>query len=210
MSEIDMKGHWEKTYGSNEVAKLGWYEESPAKCLELFEKCALNKNDTIIDVGCGASSFIDNLLSRRFTNLIGVDISENALSLLRQRLRKNALLVKWIIDDIANPRIIQTVGEVALWHDRAVLHFLTDENGQQNYLSTLKKILRKKGHAIIATFSLSGAKKCSGLDVKNYDENMLAEFLGPDFKLKEAFNHTYYTPFGSARPYVYTLFQRVR
>jgi len=210
MSKMNqMKEHWDKTYGSNENTKLGWYEEIPAKCLKLFEKCDLSKDDAIIDVGCGASSFMDNLLSRGFTNLIGVDISEKALSLLKQRLGKKSSLVKWLVDDISDSKKVRNIGEVALWHDRAVLHFLIDKNGRQNYLNTLRTILQKKGYAIIATFSLSGAKKCSGLDIKNYDENMLAEFLCPDFKLKEAFNYTYYTPSGSARPYVYTLFQRI-
>ncbi len=76
------------------------------------------------------------------------------------------------------------------------------------YLSTLKKVINKGGYVIIATFSLKGAKKCSGLDIKNYDQNMLAEFLGEDFSLLEFFDYTYYMPSGQARPYIYTLFQR--
>jgi len=43
----------------------------------------------------------------------------------------------------------------------------------------------------------------------NYDENLIADFLGKDFKLIEHFDHTYYTPSGEERPYVYTLFQRL-
>lgn len=76
-------------------------------------------------------------------------------------------------------------------------------------MTVLKKVVRKGGIVIIAAFSLSGAKKCRGLDVMNYDENLIADFLGKDFKLIEHFDHTYYTPSGEERPYVYTLFQRL-
>jgi hypothetical protein len=76
------------------------------------------------------------------------------------------------------------------------------------YLSTLKKVVKKGGYVIIAAFSLKGAKKCSGLDVKNYDQNMLAKFLGKDFILLEYFDYTYYMPSGKLRPYIYALFQR--
>jgi integrase len=67
------------------------------------------------------------------------------------------------------------IRDVAVWHDRAVLHFLLEEKQQKVYLSTLKKILKNSGYVIIAAFSLKGAKKCTGLDVKNYDQDLLAE-----------------------------------
>jgi len=69
-------------------------------------------------------------------------------------------------------------------------------------------VVKKDGYVIIATFSLKGAKKCSGLDVKNYDQNMLAKFLGEDFSLLEFFDYTHYMPSGEPRPYIYTLFQK--
>jgi hypothetical protein len=76
------------------------------------------------------------------------------------------------------------------------------------YLSMLKKVIKKRGYVIIAAFSLKGAKKCTGLDVKNYDQDLLAELLGEDFKLLGYFDHTYYMPSGVPRQYIYTLFQK--
>ena len=75
-------------------------------------------------------------------------------------------------------------------------------------MSTLKKVIKKGGYVIIAAFSLEGAKKCSGLDVKNYDQNMLVKFLGEDFNLLEYFDYTHYMPSSEPRPYIYTLFQK--
>jgi hypothetical protein len=50
-------------------------------------------------------------------------------------------------------------------------------------LETTKRVVRKEGLVIIAVFFLDGAKKCSGLDVKKSDRQMIEEYLGNDFKL---------------------------
>ncbi len=204
-----MKEHWNEIYTRLETTELGWYEERPESSIKLLSKCRINKDEHILDVGAGASTFIDYLIDQGFRNIIAADISETALNKLKERLgEEKASSVKWIVDDITQPVHIQNLRNIALWHDRAVLHFLLKENEQRMYLSTLKKVIKKGGHVIIAAFSLKGAKKCSGLDVKNYDQNMLAEFLGKDFSLLEFFDYTYYMPSGQARPYIYTLFQK--
>jgi ubiquinone/menaquinone biosynthesis C-methylase UbiE len=199
-------------YSSKKIDQLGWYEEISAPSLELLSKCAINKDITLLDIGTGKSTLIDSLIAAGFANIIASDISETALSKLRERLgEEKAALVKWIVDDIANPlhmQHMQSLGEVDVWHDRAVLHFLVKEGERNTYLATLKKVVKQGGYVLIATFSLNGARKCSGLDIRNYDENLLAKFLGEGFELIEHFDHMYYTPSGEARPYVYTLFQR--
>jgi len=206
---VSMKQHWNNVYSSKDINQLGWYEEMPAPSLELFSKCNANKDMTILDVGTGASTFIDSLIEAGFTNIIATDISEVALSKSKERLGKEkAALVKWIVDDITEPIHMQNLGQVDIWHDRAVLHFLVKDDERNAYLSTLKKVVKKGGYVIIAAFSLKGARKCSGLDIRNYDENLLAEFLGEEFKLVEHFDYMYHMPSGETRPYIYTLFQR--
>jgi ubiquinone/menaquinone biosynthesis C-methylase UbiE len=161
-------------------------------------------------MGAGASTFIDYLINQGYKNIIAADISEIALNKLKERLGKEkASSVRWIVDDITRPVHIQDLRDIAVWHDRAVLHFLLEEKQQKMYLSTLKKVIKKRGFVIIAAFSLKGAKKCTGLDVKNYDHDLLAKFLGEDFKLLEYFDHIYYMPSGEPRPYIYALFQKI-
>lgn len=211
MKHESTKEHWNEIYAWLETDELSWYEEFPESSLRLLSKCSINKDEPILDVGAGASTFIDHLINKGFTNIIATDISEKALDKLKRRLEnsKGEKAVRWIIDDITNPIHIQKLGDIAIWHDRAMLHFLLEEKDQNRYLSLLKKIIKKNGYVIIATFSLKGAKKCSGLDVKNYDQNMLAKFLGEDFRLIEYFDYIYHMPSGAARPYIYTLFQKV-
>ena len=205
-----MKKHWNSIYTSREVCNLGWYEESPTPSLTLISKTNVKKEETILDVGAGATTLIDNLLEQGYKNIVAVDISEVALSKLKERIgEEKANSVKWIVDDITQPIHIDKLKNIALWHDRAVLHFLLGEEQQQMYLNVLKKIVIKGGSVIIASFSLKGVKRCSGLDIKNYDQNMLAEFLGEEFKLIEYFDYTYTMPSGDPRPYIYTLFKRI-
>ena len=204
-----MREHWNDVYSSKDVNQLGWYEKTPTPSLELLSKCNATKDMTILDVGTGASTFIDCLIEEGFTNIIATDISEMALSKLRERLGKEtASLVRWIVDDITKPIHIQNLEGIDIWHDRAVLHFLVKDDERNAYLSTLKRVVKQGGYVIIATFSLKGASKCSGLDIGKYDENLLAELLGEDFELVEHFDSMYYMPSGEARPYIYTLFQR--
>ncbi len=205
-----MKEHWDEIYEALDTDELTWYEEIPEPSLRLLSECRINKDEPVLDMGAGASTLIDHLMDRGFSNIIAADISEIALEKIKKRLgRDKASLVRWIVDDITQPLYIQDLRDIAVWHDRAVLHFLLEKDEQNMYLSTLKKVLRKGGYVIIAAFSLQGAKKCSGLDVKNYDENMLSDFLGKDFKLLEYFDHIYYMPSGKPRPYIYTLFQKI-
>lgn len=208
--QIDYREHWNKVYSSNEINNLGWYEEIPKPSLDLIAKCGLAKNSTILDVGSGATTLIDNFIQQGYKNIIASDISAIALEKLKARLSKeNSEFVQLVVDDITDPQKLDLTLGVDLWHDRTVLHFLTDENQQAGYLSTLKKIVKKDGYVIIAVFALEGAKKCSGLNVKNYDQKMISGLLGNDFELLEYFNYLYINPSGGERPYVYTLFKRI-
>ncbi len=204
-----MKEHWDEIYEALDADELTWYEEKPEPSIKMLSKCNINKDELILDVGAGESTFIDYLVNQEFKNIIAADISEIALNRLKKRLGEKASLVKWMVDDITQPVHIQKLRNIAVWHDRAVLHFLLEENQRNMYLSTLKKVVKKGGYVIIAAFSPKGAKKCSGLDVRNYDQNMLAEFLGKDFSLLEYFDYTHHMPSGEPRPYIYTLFHKI-
>lgn len=202
--------HWNKIYTSKEIDKLGWYEEISEPSIKLISECSIDKHDLILDVGVGASTLIDSLIELGYKNIIAVDISEIAIKQLRERLGEDkSRLVKWIEDDITQPKHIQNLRNIALWHDRALFHFLLEEKQRQMYLTTLKKVVKKGGYVIIASFSLTGAKMCSGLDVMNYDQTILSNFLGDDFELIEYFDYTYHMPSGEERPYIYTLFKRM-
>lgn len=207
----DVKTHWNKVYTRNKIEELGWYEKSPEPSIQLINKCNLNKNASILNVGAGASTLVDELLSIGYNKIIASDLSSVALKKLKDRIgEKESSKVHWLVDDLTFPVELNKLEQIDLWHDRAVLHFFTEEKDSLSYFSLLKKIVKQNGFVIIAAFNLSGSPKCSGLPVHRYDENMLQEKLGSGFELMESFNYNYTMPSGDLRYYVYTLFRRFK
>lgn len=200
--------HWSDVYNDVDITKLGWYEDESTPSLQLIEKCNLAKEDLILNVGSGSTTLIDSLLKNGYTNLIVNDISSKALNKIKDRNVGKDDSVKWIVDDIVNPTELAKIPQVGLWNDRAVLHFFIEEKDQNAYFELLHHKVCKNGYVIIAVFNLEGAKRCSGLPVKRYNEKMLQEKLGAAYKLKDSFNYIYTMPNGDHRNYVYTLFQK--
>lgn len=204
----DYQAHWDAAFTNNPTDRLGWYEKIPGPSLDLIKKCNLQKSDRILNVGAGATTLVDELLWQGYKNIIASDVSPMALEKLKSRLGNLGEKVQWIIDDLTAPKKLKQIEAVDLWHDRAVLHFFTEEPDQDTYFELLKSLVSPKGFVIIAVFNLNGATKCSGLPVFRYNENMLKSKLGSGFNLVEAFDYSYTMPSGDKREYIYTLFQK--
>ena len=74
--ESKMKQHWDNVYASGPVEQLGWYESIPSPSLELLARCALGSDDPILDIGAGASTFIDCLVDSGYQTITAADISQ--------------------------------------------------------------------------------------------------------------------------------------
>ncbi len=206
-----LKDHWNKIYTNSPITQLGWYETVSSPSVELIEQCTIPRQYPIVDVGSGASILISNLLQLGYQNLYPVDISEAALEKAKTLLKEEqATQVHWMVDDITNPSAVLQLRNVAIWHDRAVFHFLTEEQDRQTYRSVLQKIVMPGGFVIMAAFAMDGAAKCSGLPVQRYDVEHLSGFSGTEFRLVESLDYTYRMPSGDLRPYVYARFQKIQ
>ncbi len=203
----NIKEHWNKIYLNSSEEKLGWYETDFSPTLSLVSKTNLNKSATILNVGAGSTILIDKLLKKGYSNIIATDLSEIALTKLKDRIRNER--VKYIIDDLTNPVALLDIDPVDLWIDRAVLHFFTEEKEQDIYFDLLNNKVKRNGFVLFAEFNLNGAAVCAGLPIHRYSKELLAEKLGSNFKLVESFEHIYIMPSGSERPYIYTLFRKI-
>jgi hypothetical protein len=203
-----LRNHWDAAYEKSAPDQLGWFEEFPEPSLRLIEHCHLDKKARLLHVGAGASTLVDELVSRGYENLIANDLSSEALDRLQLRLGDHADRVEWIVDDLIRPKRLTGLDQVDLWHDRAVLHFFTDNADQAAYFDLLRKLVKVGGHVILSVYNLQGAQRCCGLPVHRCDEAHLQEALGVEFELIEAFDYTYSMPSGDTREYIYTLFQR--
>jgi SAM-dependent methyltransferase len=204
-----MKEHWDRIYTDTEDNRLSWYEEFPAPAVKMLSECRLQKDEAILIAGAGTSTFVNYLAEKGFTKIYASDISSSALFKLKKNLGPVlSRHVTFIADDLTAPAGLNELSSIALWYDRAVLHFFTEEHQRLNYFALMNKIVKPGGYAILAEFSFEGPKKCSSLDTFNYDEILLQKYAGADFELTSHFNYRYITPSGIERDYIYTLFRK--
>lgn len=197
---FDRKKHWQDIYQNKSPLEVSWYQKKPTLSLELIHHARLAREDSIIDVGGGASLLVDHLQAEGFTNLAVLDISEQALASAKERLGETAEGITWLTEDVTDftpPR------QFSLWHDRAVFHFLTEQVDRQNYLKTLKQALKPNGQLIIAAFAVGGPEKCSGLEIVQYDAKKLGAELGQYFELLEEGGETHLTPTNHEQQFAY-------
>ena len=198
------KEHWESIYQTKEPNEVSWYQEKPETSLNLISETGIEKNAKIIDVGAGASKLADNLLALGFRNITALDVSLNALNESKKRLGDRTNNVKWIVSDL---REFETNDRYGLWHDRAVLHFLTEEEDIKRYKELVRTYLKPKGYVIVSTFSVNGPKKCSGLDVKQYSEDSM-KTLFTGFEHIKSFEEEHLTPWGSSQIFIWGVFRK--
>ncbi len=201
----DRRTHWEDVYSKKSPGEVSWYQATPEISLDLVRRTGLPRDAAIVDVGGGASTFVDHLLREGYSSLHILDISGHALSHARERLGAAAGRVGWIVADVTRWRPDVSAD---LWHDRAVLHFLTDPDDQNAYADTLRTTLKPGGWAIIAGFAPGGPRKCSGLDIVQHDATSLQRLLGPEFRLVETRDENHATPWGAPQAFRYHVFRK--
>lgn len=196
--------HWQRIYRTKVPAELSWYEPVPHHSLDLIRATGLSRDRPIIDVGGGASALVDHLLAEGYGDVTILDIAPAALEQARTRLGAAAARVQWITGDVTS---FQPERRYGLWHDRAVLHFLTTPSDQSRYLSVLAEALAPHGHLVLATFSPAGPSRCSGLPVQRYSEEDLSALLLPRFRLRRSEMENHRTPTGRAQQFLWSWWQ---
>jgi SAM-dependent methyltransferase len=195
--------HWDGVYTSKRASEVSWYEPRASKSLELVRATGLGPEGPIIDVGAGASLLSEELLGAGHRDVTALDISAVALEKLRERLQDSRLTL--LHQDVLT---FEPSRAYALWHDRAVFHFLTRRADRERYVDVLARALPPGGHLIMATFGPEGPERCSGLPTQRYDPVALARELGPGFQLMESTLNSHRTPWQTVQQFVYCRFER--
>ncbi|MBB6462730.1 class I SAM-dependent methyltransferase [Flammeovirga kamogawensis] len=197
MSDFDKKAHWENIYTTKALENVSWYQRIPITSLDFIDRATLTKDNAIIDVGGGDSFLIDHLLDLSYTDLSVLDISKQALLRAQKRLgAEKAAKINWIEADASN---FKSQKKFDLWHDRAAFHFLTDETEIENYVKTVKELIKTDGIIVIGTFSENGPTKCSGIPIKQYSVTELAKVFEKDFELINTQIIDHKTPFNTVQ-----------
>jgi ubiquinone/menaquinone biosynthesis C-methylase UbiE len=194
METFDRHAHWEKIYQTKTENEVSWFQSVPFTSLEFISMFNLRKDARIIDVGGCDSHLVDHLIERGYTDITVLDISETAIERAKQRLGDKASAVRWIVSDAAT-FVPDTTYD--FWHDRAAFHFLTEEREIQHYIENVKKSINPGGILVVGTFSEEGPLKCSGIHIKQYSEQSMAERLTEYFDKVKCLYVDHQTPFNT-------------
>jgi 2-polyprenyl-3-methyl-5-hydroxy-6-metoxy-1,4-benzoquinol methylase len=198
---VDAKTHWDKVYDRKAPNQVSWYRPHLETSLAFIARAAVEKSASIIDVGGGESTLVDDLLARGYQSITVLDISGTAIDVTKKRLNEGANRVQWIAGDVTQVELPR--GAYDVWHDRAVFHFLTRADERVAYVRQVARAVRPGGHVIVGTFGPEGPTKCSGLDVARYDADSLHGQFGRRFRLVESAKELHQTPFGATQQFLY-------
>jgi 2-polyprenyl-3-methyl-5-hydroxy-6-metoxy-1,4-benzoquinol methylase len=199
------KAHWENVFATKAETEVSWFQAYPKTSVEFIELFNLPLDASIIDVGGGDSHFVDALLEKGYTNVSVLDISENAIERAKARLGSNATKVNWITSDITEFTPTITFD---FWHDRAAFHFLTDDEKINKYVAITENAIKKDGYLILGTFSENGPTKCSGLEIKQYNEASMSYRFEDAFNRIKCITEDHVTPFNTVQNFVFCSFQK--
>jgi SAM-dependent methyltransferase len=198
---MQQKEHWEQVYATKATTSVSWFQEHAEQSLRLIAGTGVAQSASIIDIGGGASTLVDDLLASGYTSLSVLDISAAALEAARSRLGQRASLVRWIEGDITTVDLPARAYDV--WHDRAVFHFLTAPEDRHAYVERVLRSVKPGGHVIVSTFAEDGPSQCSGLPVMRYSADALHAEFGAAFRLLKHESEAHTTPAGNVQKFIY-------
>ena len=201
--KLDSRKHWETVYETKNPDQVSWTQENPKTSLEFIHSFGLKKTAKIIDIGGGDSKLVDYLLDAGFENISVLDISAKAIEKAKKRLGEKANKINWIASDITKFKPNMTFD---IWHDRATFHFLTTPDQIKKYMIIARKSVN--GFLTIGTFSQDGPKKCSGLEIKQYNEQQLTSELKNGFNKIKCVTEDHLTPFSTKQNFLFCSFKR--
>lgn len=200
---MDRKAHWEQIYRTRGPDQVSWFEAEASLSLTLIQRAIPDREARIVDVGAGAATLVDGLLTAGYRHITVLDLSSAALTEARRRLGDRAATVAWREADILTAELPAHAFD--LWHDRAVFHFLTDATDRARYVAQVRRAVRPGGYAVVATFAEDGPTRCSGLEVARYTPEALHSEFGDEFQLVTSMHQMHRTPWDARQAFTYCL-----
>lgn len=198
---MEMHAHWDRIYAQKAPDQVSWHRPHLETSLAFIKQAAAAPSASIIDVGAGECTLVDDLLASGYTNVTVLDISKTAIEANRRRLGETSERIHWLVADVTRVELEPTAYDV--WHDRAVFHFLTRADDRAAYVRQVVRAMRRGGHVIVSTFGPEGPTKCSGLEAIRYDAESLHGEFGPRFRLIGSSKELHQTPFGTTQQFLY-------
>ncbi len=193
--------HWDEVYSTKDVETVSWHQRVPTTSLRLIGP----PRRTLVDIGAGASPLVDHLLQAGWIHVTLLDVSATGLDLTLTRLVDNTDRVGAVVSDVLSWSPDRTYD---VWHDRAVLHFLTDPADRAAYAVLAARTLGPGGRLVIGGFAPDGPTHCSGMPTARRLADELAAEFGERFDLEHTEHETHMTPSGSAQEFTWIVMTR--
>ncbi|HTY72633.1 MAG TPA: methyltransferase domain-containing protein [Actinomycetes bacterium] len=193
--------HWDGRHRDGGVESVSWFEANPWMSVDLISLTGLDPSTPTIDVGGGASRLVDRLLGAGWSDVTVLDVSQEALDSVRARLAAPVPPGLQLLR--ADLRTWTPDRRYGLWHDRAVFHFLVEEQDRHRYRQLLSRGLAADGVVVIGTFAADGPTQCSGRPVARYDAPALLVALGGPFDVLAERRETHRAPDGALQPFTW-------
>jgi SAM-dependent methyltransferase len=200
------KPHWENVYGTKSHKDVSWYADHVEVTPAWIHDLKLSPDAALIDVGGGASTWVDDMLGQGFHSVTVLDISGAALNIAKARLGERASTVHWLEADVREQSFAPQ--SLDLWHDRAVFHFLTEESDRERYRAQVFAALKPGGYLLFSIFADDGPEKCSMLPVRRHSEAELATFFAESMEVVRSERGVHKTPGGAEQRFVTVLLRK--
>ena len=190
-------GHWDSSFAADHTAR-GWYQAPADPSWVMIGE--LDPSTPALDVGAGASVWIDEALDRGWSDVTVLDWSPVALRLSQTRLGSRAASVSWIEADLLSwspPRLF------GLWHDRAVLHFLLEDADRTRYAEVLRAATEPGSVVVIGGFGPTGPQMCAGLPVRRQTVTDFEALFRSDFTIERTYEQSHVRPDNDTQDYLW-------
>ena len=121
---MQSKEHWDHVYTTKPAESVSWFQEHAEQSLRLIRCTGVSRSGSIIDVGGGASTLVDDPLTDGYSALTVLDLSASALSAAKQRLGRPDAMQRSAGDALPRRRVACRV--------RCAVHLLAPEKEQHH------------------------------------------------------------------------------
>ena len=192
---------WDAVYAEKSADQTSWHQVQATMSLHLLERVPGVTPPPhpmhLIDIGAGRSPLASALLARDWDVSL-LDCSAIALADAPPTATR-------IVTDVLTWRPDHRYD---VWHDRAVLHFLTNDSDRARYAQIAAQAVAPGGRAIIGSFAPDGPEQCSGLPVRRASAAELAALFRHAFELELDESETHVTPWGAEQHFTWVVLRR--
>lgn len=179
---------------SEAIEKVGlWNSE------RIIFKKYINKNDKILDLGCGAGRTTINLFKDGYTNITGLDIAEKLIDFAKEYSNSNNLNINFIVGDATKLDYEDNTFDIVIFSYNGMQCIPGLEN-RRNVLKEVYRVLKPNGYYIFTAHDRHDPKSShldfwkdleikwqNGINEKNVE--CLGDLITIDQAGEEAFIH---------------------